>query len=373
MGFWPDEDYQRGTLYQVTIGQGAKAQSGDSALRAPAGFSFRSIELPGVASTVPFDGDDKADPTNGFTIRFTAPVLPELVVPNLTFEPAVSLTRVYTYYDTFEKRFYLNVDLKPSTEYKVTIGGAIADKYGAQIGQDTVVRFKTGPLTPYAVLRTDAPVGTYNAGQPTRLFAAYRNVSKLDFELASLTLQDFYRLTGGPSSYEVFRTFTPPAPQVIRKWSVKSQAALNEGYMYDVKLGEGGALEPGIYLLTLSAPEPAATDKNYTPARHILIVTDLHVALKLGEREALAWATDLNSGQPAAGLPVSFRNSAFDAVAEEQTDAEGKAVAKMEPPGAAIRSVLRRDRRAGPAGLRRRLQQLGSGPGPMGFQPGESL
>ena len=70
----------------------------------------------------------------------------------------------------------------------------------------------------------------------------------VDFELASLTLQDFYRLTGGPSSYEVFRTFTPPAPQVIRKWSVKSKAALNEGNLYDVKLGEGGALEPGIYL-----------------------------------------------------------------------------------------------------------------------------
>ena len=333
MAFVPAEDYRRGTSYRVTIAATARAALGDAALRAPAEFTFRSIENPGVAATTPANGADQAESTAGFNIRFTAPVLPETILPNLTFDPPVSLTRVYTYYDPFEKSFYAGVDFKPSTTYRVTIGGTIADKYGAQIGADTVVRFTTAALSPYAALRADSQIGTYNAGRPTRLFAAYRNITRMDFELARLSLREFYLLTGSPNAWQNWRDFRPSRAQVVRRWSVPAQTELNAGFFYQVDLPDTGqSLAPGVYLLTLSAPEPAARLRDYQPERHLLVVTNQHVALKQGEYEALAWVTDLTSGQPVAGAPVTFYDRAFTPLAAGQTDEAGKVIVQYDRP-----------------------------------------
>lgn len=333
MAFVPGEDYQRGVTYRVTVADTARAALGDATLRAPAAFTFRSIENPAVAATIPANGAEQAEANSGFNIRFTAPVLPETILPNLTFEPAVSLTRVYTYYDPFEKRFYLNVDFKPSTTYRVTIGGAIADKYGAQIGRDTVVRFTTAALSPYAALNTDSQVGTYNAGRPTRLFASYRNITRLDFELARLSLREFYLLTGSPNAWQNWRDFKPSNAQVVRRWSAPVQTELNTGFFYEIDLPDKGqSLAPGVYFLTLSAPEPAARLRDYQPERHLLVVSNQHVTLKQGEYEALAWVTDLNSGQPLAGAPVTFYDRAFTEVAAGQTDADGKVIVQYDRP-----------------------------------------
>jgi uncharacterized protein YfaS (alpha-2-macroglobulin family) len=330
MAFVPSEDYKRATLYKVEVGTGAKAAGGASALQSARTFSFRSIDNPGIASTLPANGDNKGDPAAGFTIRFTAPISADTIIPNLRFEPALTLTKVYSYYDPSEKRFFLNVELQPSTRYRVTLGGNIADDYGVKIGKDSVVQFTTAPLMPYAVLNTAGQMGTYNAGKPTRLFATYRNVSKLNFELTALTLDQFYSLTGPDNAYDLLRQFKPAQGQATRKWTQQGSARLNETAFAPVSLAPNeGGLAPGIYLLTLSAPEVAATIKYYEPVRHILIVTNLHVTLKQGEREALAWVTDLNSGQPVASAPVSFRDKAFAEVNKGATGADGLWLAKF--------------------------------------------
>lgn len=331
MAFYPDEDYTRGTQYRVDIAAGAKGTGGSSATERASRFAFTSIMLPDVVSTAPQNGATKADATSGFSIRFSAPVLPETVVPNLRFEPAISLTRVYSYYDSSEKRFYLNLQLKPSTRYRVVIGGNIRDKYGVTIGKDTEVQFVTAPYMPYAVLNTSGQIGSYNSSRPTRLFATYRNISRMDLELASLSLRDLYDFTGGFNSYDALRKYRAPENSMLRRWSVSVSAALNEGAYQQLDLAAGGgSLTPGIYLLTMTAPEAAATVRYYEPARHILVVTNMQVTLKQGVREALAWVTGLNSGQPLSGQPVEMRDQGFGSVYEGATDAEGKALASFD-------------------------------------------
>ncbi|MCS7061506.1 MAG: Ig-like domain-containing protein, partial [Anaerolineae bacterium] len=333
MAFVPEEDYQRGVTYRVTIAETARAAVGEAGLRAATSFSFRSIELPAVAATTPANGAERAETNAGFNIRFTAPVLPETVLPNLSFEPPISLTGVYTYYDPQEKRFYLGVDFKPSTDYRVTIGGAIADRYGVQIGRPTVVRFTTAPLSPYAVLRTDNQIGTYNASRPVRLFAAYRNISRLDFELARLTLNDFYQMTGSPDAWRNWYNFQPARDQMLRRWSVQARREPNATFFYEVALpDEEQSLTPGLYVLTLSAPEPAAQTQDYRPERHILVVTNQHVTLKQGEFEALAWVTDLTSGRPVEGAPVTFYDRSFSPIANGTTDADGQVIGRYDYP-----------------------------------------
>ena len=334
MAFVPDQDYNRNTMYTVVIDAGAKALLGSSGTKSQRKFAFRSILMPAVASTSPTNGNNKADSGNGVTIRFTAPVLPETIVPNLTFEPGITLTKVYSYYDANDKSFYLNLQLQPSTAYKLTIGGDIADQYGVKIGKNTVVQFTTAPLVPYAVLNTNGVMGTYDAGKSSRLFATYRNVSKLDLQLASLTPEQFYQFTGTDNdAYELIRQFKPEDSQVVRTWSQLTTAGLNEVAFASVALAQDeGSLAPGIYILTLTAPEAAATVQYYEPARHILVVSNLHVTLKQAEREALLWVTNLNDGQPAGNLPVSFYDRSFNEIKQGVTSDDGQLLAKFAGP-----------------------------------------
>ena len=62
----------------------------------------------------------------------------------------------------------------------------------------------------------------------------------------------------------------------------------------------GGALPPGAYLVSLDGVED--TWMRY----HTLLVSELNLTLKGGEREALVWATRLSDGTPAANVPITF-------------------------------------------------------------------
>ncbi len=85
----------------------------------------------------------------------------------------------------------------------------------------------------------------------------------------------------------------------------------------------GGPLEPGLYLLDSSSPRLDPT--NTYGRRHLLVVTELNLTLKAGQREALVWATRLDSGQPAAGLTVTFFEDGGNRLGEAVTDKDGLA------------------------------------------------
>ncbi len=328
MAFVPDEDYQRDIDYGVSMNAGAKAAAGSGTTQDATRTVFKTIPLPSIISTRPADGEGKHDPQSGFAIRFSTPMSVATILPNLRFDPAISLTEVYSYYDEYNNEFNLSANLKPSTAYKVRIGGAITDKYGIALRQalganDTEVRFSTGPLYPFVAFQNSGFVGTYNAALPTQLFASYRNVTRLNLELAKLSVQQFYDLSGSENSYDKLRLFKADEKALLRTWTTQTDGVLNESKNVKLSLDQaGGSLPTGIYLLTLSAPELVAVDKNFQPVRHILIVGNLHITLKRGDRDGLAWITDLQSGQPVPDVAVSFRNNTFNEVVTATTSSE---------------------------------------------------
>jgi uncharacterized protein YfaS (alpha-2-macroglobulin family) len=331
MGFWPDGLYERNTGYNVTVKAGARGRAG-AGTQNNAGITFRTLLNLAIQSTRPANGATNWASGSGVQARFTSPILPETVMPNVRFEPAISLTRVYSYYNQFDRSFVISGPFEASRRYTVTFGAAIADKYGQTLGRDAQISFTTDKLPPFFALQTRAQVGTYNAGVPTRLFSSYRNVSQLNFNLYALSLQEFYQMTGPDRAYETFRSLVPE--RRLRAWTQRSEAGLNESAVYRIApAADGGALAPGIYLLTASAPEMRAEGEQ----RHILVVSNLQVAVKNGERDALAWVTELTTGKPVAGAPVTLRGEGFDLLggADARTTPEGIAAwvspAKMEP------------------------------------------
>jgi len=320
MTFIPEEDYQRGQSYTVRIKAGARAATGNGATAGDTTIRFQVVPRPALVGSSPENGQDRASAESNVILRFNAPMSVPTLIANLAFDPPITLTNIYSYFDQFSNEFFLGISLKPSTNYRLRLGSAASDIFGATLGQDIEVRFSTGPLPPFVNIRADGLIGTYNAAVPTEVFITHRNVTRLDFRLIALSPQEFSELTGALNAYERLRSFEPDKSQVLREWSVMTKAGLNQTANYKLSLAaNGGALPTGIYLLAVSAPELVALDSDFQPARHILVVNNTHIALKHNTQQGLAWVTDLNTGRPLVGVSVSFRDHTFQEIAAAQT------------------------------------------------------
>ncbi len=322
MRFVPSALFARDTVYTITLKAGARADNG-ATTAAEFRSSFRTIPVPSVVSTEPENGKSDAE-TGGFSIRFSAPVSAATILPNLTFQPAISLSDVYSYYEPYSNQFNLNVTLKPSTVYRVRIGADVKDDYGVAIDNPGDVRFTTRALQPFVAFQSAGLAGTYNAAKADRVFASYRNVTDVNLELARLTPEQFYAFVGAQNSYDNLRTFVAKSDQILRAWKITSKASLNETALDKIVFNaDGSSLAPGIYMLTAKADEVTALDPEAPPTRQLMVVTNRHVALKRAEKHALVWVTDLNSGRPVPNARVKIYGRKFAELGAGVTEAAG--------------------------------------------------
>ncbi len=315
--FQPEEMLDFDQTYEVRIARGVTSLSGGEGMRADYEWRFTTAPLPRIIGTSPPDGTKDAYPYTDFRIHFNAPIDPDTVMGNLTMTPPLSPTQVYTYFDTWDNSFVLYFNPQPSTDYQVHIGPHIADPYGNTTGQEMTVRFTTAALEPMVRLHVPGLVGTYNAADPARLFVAYLNTSRLDLMLYGLDVDDF--LQAQREGYD----FIPPGRDLMRAWSVWVEAPLNEEQYLPVDLVEGGGRLPsGIYLLDIDSPD--VTYERWWH-RHLLVVSETNLTLKIADDEMLAWATDLPTGRPVAGLELKALDRDGDKLGAATTDADGLA------------------------------------------------
>ncbi|MEO7910277.1 MAG: MG2 domain-containing protein, partial [Roseiflexaceae bacterium] len=112
---------------------------------------------------------------------------------------------------------------------------------------------------------------------------------------------------------------------LLRRWTVQLNTPLDQQTLSQIDLLENGArLDPGVYLLLLDQPQ------GNQPQPHMLVVSNLNLTLKAGERDALVWANDLQSGQPVPGLALEFFDSQGAALGTATTDANGVARIMIE-------------------------------------------
>ncbi len=339
--FTPTQLLNRDVLYTAKVAAGAQAIGGGRPSEADSTWQFRTVPPLRVIRTSPRDGQTDVDPYTALEVTFSAPVDEKTLGPNIFATPPVSATDVYSYYSSFDSRYVYAFSAGPSASFELTIKGDIADAWGGRLGDDRVVRFSTRALDPEAWLNVPGRFGVYSAYTDTVVYASYRNVSQLNFELYAVSLEEFARLSG-PESWQLWERALPLSGPSgpIRAWSIPVEAPLNERGIRRVPLvappeGEvvegteetegtqvGGVLAPGIYFLRVSSPEQPHLDYGGT-SRHLLIVANTNVTFKTAEREALVWATDLQSGRPLDGVQVSLRNAQFFDIGGGRTDSGG--------------------------------------------------
>lgn len=329
-GFIPQKPLDLESTYYAVVSTDAVAQGGVAGLLRSYVWSFDTVPYPRIIETEPANGDPMANPGTGFRIRFSAPIDPQTVLPHVTIVPTP--TQVYTYWSGYSYRFNISYDALPSTDYQVTIAPGIRDPYGHTIEEETVVHYTTRSLDPMAWLNVPGNVGFYNGYASTELFAFYRNVSYLDLALYAMPLDDFLTVSGviGNNRWQAWRDYQPQSENLVRSWTEEADAGWNETALARIKPAgpEAGALPPGIYYLELNAPELGRQDYG-PPSRHVLIVSKTQLTLKIGQREALVWATDLQSGEPVSNLPIAL-SAQNPAEGETSATTDGDGVARFE-------------------------------------------
>lgn len=317
--FTPSERLQIDSAYSYELAADLGGTAGGG-MASPFRAGFRTVPLPRITGTEPADGA-QAPPYTDFAILFNAPIDPATVMPNLTFTPAVSATQVYTWFNTYDNSFRVSFGPKPSTDYRVEIGPNIADPYGNTIaGAGTapaIVRFRTGPLPPSVQILSAGFVSTFSAQSPARVGISAVNQPQADLTLYRMPPE---AITTPPWQYG---GELPPGAQQARRWQAQLDTRPDQATLTRVDLVEGGGpLAPGVYLLQLDMVGGGRQT-------NVLVVSSLNLTVKSGERDALVWATDLQSGQPAPGLALELFDTQGARLGAATTGADGVALAKL--------------------------------------------
>lgn len=306
--------------YRVELAAGMTGASGGAGLANSFSAGFRTAPLPKVVRTEPADGAKDVNAYTDFAIVFNAPIDLETVMPNLVFTPQISVTQVYTYFDTGSNTFHVGLGAHPSTDFAIQIGPDIADAFGNTTGQTLDVRFRTAPLPPNLMLIAPNGVATYDSRRPARIGISATNASK-----AALSL---YRLPNKMLEQPFYRAFDslPNGAQELRTWTATLDAPLDAPTLNRVDLLENsGPLEPGVYLVRLDSGQNGVQS-------HLMVVAPINLTLKMSLGMALIWANDIATGAPVPNLTIDLYENGdqVKSLGSVTTDADGVAQLKLQ-------------------------------------------
>lgn len=317
--------------YEIEVSTEAHAQGG-TRLSAPKTRTFSTLPHIAVTDTYPENGESQYyySSYGSVSITFNAPVDEDTVheegritiTPELPNEPRISVNRWGA-----QSNVWISGQFKSSTRYTVTVSAGIADTYGNVLEEPYTFSFTTVNPGPRLQVNLGEAYGMYDASQPTRIALLTRDIAQVDFKLYQVPVEDLPDILSGYSYRDDLEL--PDAPP-LREWSVAPTGPEDEVVMQTVPLAEdGGALPPGVYLLTYRTP---GSGNSYRRSFQYLFVTNANLTVKAGFDETLVWATDLQTAAPLPGLNVSVygttsqdEDAPLEWVGQAQTDQEGVA------------------------------------------------
>jgi alpha-2-macroglobulin len=306
--FTPTQLLALDTRYQIALATSAQAAGGGNLGR---GFTWqaRSVPPPGVRATRYEYG--------AFTIQFEGPVSFNSLKDKIQFEPPLA-NQESSYYSEYSSAWHF-YDFAPSTDYSVRILPGIGDPYGNVMATEYTTTFSTPPAPPYAQFGFPYGLTLLRQEGTTDLYVTHRNVNRLDVALYQLTPAAMGGLLSG--SLDSCR-YTPE--EQLWQTSRPVTRPLNEvGYARFDLVQASGRPAPGLYFVTLDAPQVRNYDNCTRDAGSMLAVVNANITLKTTTTEALAWVTDLETGEPLAGVPVALYTESLAQVAGGVTDRNG--------------------------------------------------
>ncbi|MBI4789218.1 MAG: Ig-like domain-containing protein, partial [Chloroflexi bacterium] len=320
--FTPTTPLEYNQSYKATVSAGAQDVNKLAATAKDVSWTFRTTARPGVTSTLPKDGEARANLGNGFRIDFASPM--SQLALKVTVQPTITNQSVWWESPQGARDTSIIAHVGggwlASTAYTVTIGADSPTRYGERLGRDVIVKFTTAPRSPELYLSVPGEMGMYDANGPQTIVASHLNINQIDYKLYKVDRGDYLNLIGR-DYYQELRKYTPKETNALRAWSLKPSAPLNATRLISTTLtADNKPLAPGVYYLLATSPQITGTDR---AQKHLLVVTDLNLALKRTETESLVWVTDLKSGKPVGDQPLTLYDLNGKQLASGKSDKDG--------------------------------------------------
>jgi len=309
--FTPAAPLPRTTSFVARVDQGAQGASGTQGTQKPYEWQFTTVDEPRIVTINPPDGARDISPHTEVYVKFSAPMAAdtlrdnlriEYVDPNARESGTITPTQVYSYWYNYDTEVSISFAMRASSQFTLTLGTGLQDKLGKPIARGAVIRFATRQLEPSAYFTMPGVGGTFNAYTTTTMIVAYRNVSRLEFGLYELPVDEYLAVTDG---WDARQKLTTDGLSRVNAWKVDVAAPLNKTEVRRMAvLGPGGGNPaPGLYYLEVRAPE-VKYSKSLKPAGYLLSISKSNVVIKRTLTSATVWVTDLQTGQPVNGAAV---------------------------------------------------------------------
>lgn len=314
----PQGRFELSGFYRLVVEDTAQSQDGG---RLGQGLSlpFETIGPPRVLNVYPDADTTLKEHLSCFAVDFASPMKASTIDSRIKVSPQPKNKLQIYYYDY---NWHLSVcGLEPATDYVVRLLPGMTDIYGNAIQSEYAFSFHNPDYAPYARLVLPWTPLVYRANGPQEVFLEHLNLDSAQLSLYSLSYVEFSRLLNGSRPMADFQ----PQGRPLRTWQIEGGAERNKLQYLNLKLEDpkGNRLPPGYYFIGLQAAS-LDYDTAYYQGFVFIVATD-NLTFKATSSEALAWVTDLDSGQPQAGVTVTFYNDKFIRLGEAQTDADGLA------------------------------------------------
>ncbi len=316
----PEGNLELGTDYTLTVAGNAAAASGQATLDRETNSTFTTVPLPAIADISPGPAEQAPPYQYGISIEFASPMDPNTIEGRIQVNPAPAEEDLDSFISPDGRFVSLSFELERNATYQVTIPGNAADPYGNTLGEDYVWSFTTSPLAPLASLNLPPYVSQFSAGLPTDVVLIQRNVSIISAALydAGLPIQ----LLVEPGRINEFS----PSGSALRTWAFEPNTPLDVAGEIPVNLGgDNGTLRPGIYFLSVNAPEVTEEFRWWQNQRDLIVVADTNLVVKETFDGVHVWATELATGEPAADRSLALYDAQGSPLGQAVTDGDGLA------------------------------------------------
>ncbi len=196
--FTPAERLALDTRYTVNFSRAVQAAGGGQVDTSGVPYSFKTVPLPAVLRTQPFDGQTNVtleDFGNAIEIAFVSNMNEESLRQHVRIEPT-PLRAGYNFFSPYQNTYVINgVDLAPRTRYTVTVGADAEDAEGNKLGTPFTFSFETGDAPSMMALRSPGQVGLYNAARNDYgFYVAHRNIASFTASAYQVSPLDFVKL-----------------------------------------------------------------------------------------------------------------------------------------------------------------------------------
>ncbi len=272
------------------------------------------------------DSSNRCEPGWGMSVGFNNVLDPASIDPTqMTIDPAIPGASVSVQWS----EIYIQGDTAGDTTYKVMIPGSLADEFGQTLGKDTKLEFEISPATPL-IEQMQQRIVTLDPLTDGQTFPVIvRGHSELRVRVYSVGPDDWAAYerhlenrwnTDGP--------VTEPNFPVLYDEVISTNAGVNSRLEVPIDLEPALGGDHGQVVVTVAGTGRYAdlgpSDNDFwanQPVEVWVQDTDIGVDLVADASSAVAWTTDLRTGEP---LPA-VRIEAFGQPGEVTTDARGLA------------------------------------------------